>query len=767
MRALVRLLVCLIFLNAAFPAQAQERGESIRVATYNAFLLSPFFKCFNPNFADCLIQINGETETWANRLADTILADPDRFDIIAINEAWDEDAKSILVRRLRPVFPNFVRKLDADLIQLRGQSLEDILTGQPKAVITAIFNGAPVGKINGEDSGLMLFAKPRFRFLPLPDDTYQWGDGSSQVLEASTDEVAFTLFEDCGDADCFSGKGAALVRMRDTASDRIWNVVFTHMQADYPEDGDFYTSERRAQFEQIEKMIRTTLDPLDLRERQGERLIMMGDLNVAPLTTGQAEWAGLFNSAGSFYARPLYDAWAKTTPPDDRGMTNQNDDERLDYILSFPEPYTTGEMEGPVCVQHMTVPTDFRDLESDHYMVHADLNIGNDHCSPQIALEVTLEPQAAQGQPPQEFVVVDQQDGTDVTQIKRPGQMQWFHVKKDEAGTWLIGLDTPQVRMEVYAPEDLTTPISRYNKVTPTVVLADRRLRVDTYVLPREFYIRVSGATRQATADYLLVIKRNTCSSKTEACILQPGQAQGATLTGAANPFGEQNEAWFAFDVVGTSDGGLDQTVTLTAGGLPDADTFKATLEDFVNTSGIATPDALEDGPRRVFSGQMGDGSTGYLVIRQAGPTAANVPVTAHMDTSLRVLEVINLTCIDETNPEFGSDDIFTEFTVDGIKTRAPSGGEVEFDCDEPSDEKPWAWAVGSPTITFVDKVGVRILEDDDVSSNDPSQFRLVPALAADEMVRDGRDHPLEWSFEGGKYRFSYVLRKREYGPVK
>ena len=113
MRAMLRIIVSLGLLAAALPATAQERGESIRVATYNAFLLSPFFKCFNPNFADCLIQINGETEKWANRLADTILADPDRFDIIAINEAWDEDAKSILVRRLSPVFPNFVRKIDA------------------------------------------------------------------------------------------------------------------------------------------------------------------------------------------------------------------------------------------------------------------------------------------------------------------------------------------------------------------------------------------------------------------------------------------------------------------------------------------------------------------------------------------------------------------------------------------------------------------------------------------------------------------------------
>ncbi len=765
MHALGGVLVAVSLLLGIGAARAQERNESVRVATYNAYLLSPFFKCFNPNFADCLVQIEGETEAWAEHLADTILADPDRFDVIAINEAWDEDAKSILVRRLRPFFPNFVRKIDADLIQIRGQALEDILTGQPQAVVDAIFGGAPIGKINGEDSGLMLFANANFRFLPLPNPALKWGSGPTESLEASTAEVAFMLFEDCASPDCFSGKGAALVRLDDLRTGRIWNVVFTHKQADYPDKNEFYPSERRSQFHQIEKLIRTTLDPLEDRERR-ERVIMMGDLNVAPLTTGQVEWADLFNTAGSFFSRPLYDAWARTTSQY-RGVTNQNDHERLDYVLSFPEPYTAGDLEGPVCVQHMTIPTDFHDLESDHLMVHADLNIGTFHCSPQIAFEVNLEPTPNPGMPPQEFTVIDEVDGTNVTQIKRPGQMQWFHVRKGEAGTYLIALTNAQARMDVYAPEDLTTPISRYNKTTAAIVLGDRSFFVDTYVLPREFYIRVSGVDRTATPDYALYIKRNTCSSKAEACILQPGQTQGATLTNASNPFGVQNEAWFAFDVLGTSDSGIDQTITLTADGLPDPGNFTATLEDFVNTSGMPVPGAFEDGTRRVFAGPMGDGSSGYLVIKQGAPTANDVPVTAHLDTSIRLLDVVNLICIDETNPEFGSDDIFTEFTVDVLTTRAPSSGEVEFDCDDSSDEKGWAGAVGKPTITFVDKVGVKVLEEDDTSPNDPSRFQLVPSLAANEMMWDGRENPLWWKFEDGEYRFSFVLRKRPNAPVK
>ena len=109
----------------------------------------------------------------------------------------------------------------------------------------------------------------------------------------------------------------------------------------------------------------------------------------------------------------------------------------------------------------------------------------------------------------------------------------------------------------------------------------------------------------------------------------------------------------------------------------------------------------------------------------------------------------------------------YTEFMVDGLTTRAPSSGEVEFDCDDSSDEKGWAGAVGKPTITFVDKVGIKVMEEDDTSPNDPSRLQLVPSLAANEIMWDGRENPLWWKFEDGEYRFSFVLRKRPNAPVK
>lgn len=766
MRGVLSCLAIAILPLAFNPAIAQNRDESVRAATFNAFLLSPMFKCFNWNAVDCLLQITGETEQWANHLADTILADPDRFDIIAINEAWDEDAKSILVRRLSPTYPNFVRKIDADLIQHRGPKLQDILQGQPPDILEVLFPGFPIEKINGEDSGMMLFANRKFTFLPLPNPVAKWGTQSDQTLEATTSEVAFTLFGSCGAEDCFAAKGAALVRLRHLPSGRIYNVVFSHTQADYPKDDDFFETERGAQLVAIRKLIEKTLEPLSDRE-QRERVLVMGDLNVNGRSQAAPEWTSLFNTPGSFFTEPLYDSWARTTSSQDSGITNENDLERLDYILAFPRPYQGGRREGPMCVQHLTIPTDFQDLESDHYMVHADLNVGFFHCHPRIAYEVTLQKPPNPNLPPQEFAVIDETNGVDVTRIEYPGSMQWFHVKVGEPGTYTLETIQQQVQFDVYAPQNLTIPISRYNKTTAVSSFGDLTIYADTYVLPEEFYVRAKGTSRPFTGDYMLTIRRHTCSSPAEACLLQPGQRQTAILTKAGDPVGVQNQAWFRFDVTGTSDGGIDQTVTLTADGLTDPNNQKATLQNFTNTSGIGQPVTQQAGSNRVFVSQMGDGSHGYLVIEQPAPGADQVKVGALMDTNIRFLDVLNLTCEDETNPEFGSDDIFTEFTVDGITTRYPGSGEVEFDCDEPRDEKQWAPVVGKQTITFINQMGMRVLEEDDVSPNDLSRFKVIPSLGPVNMFIDARTDPLIWNFEAGEYRFTFTLRKRKNEPVK
>ena len=569
------------------------------------------------NFANCLTQIVGETEAWTERLADTVLKDTSRFDIIVLNEAWDQAAKDILVQRLGGPqdYPTYVRHIGADLISVRGATDQAILSGMDPAAAVAIY-GLPLVKINGEDSGLMLFASPDFEFLPLPDPTHRWGDQPGEALDAQTGEVGFLLYEACGSDDCLAAKGVALARLRHKPSGRNYTIVFTHMQADYFDDGEVFPDERRAQFDQVVKLIETTLGPLTSSEREQERILLMGDLNVPNFHIPQpppaiTEWDSLFNDAGSYFTDRMYEAWARTTSPADQGITNFNDGERFDYIVASPRRYESGGLEGPVCVQHMTVPTDFVALESDHNMVHADLNVGFYHCHPQIAYPVKLE-KVAFGGKPIEHQIVDNEDGTDVTWIAFPGSMQWFHVRK-EPGTYTIGTrstgsDPHAVAFDVYLPTDLTTPISRYYDNGKTILVREQEIYTETFVLPDEFYVRTRGREPGFVGDYFLYVKRHTCATKDDACALQPDQPQSATLTKANSLFGTQDEAWFEFDVVGLSDSGPHQTIRLEAAGLPDASNFKAGLDDFIDTDGSGPPPEQVLGTSRVLVGPDGAG---------------------------------------------------------------------------------------------------------------------------------------------------------------
>jgi endonuclease/exonuclease/phosphatase family metal-dependent hydrolase len=736
-------------------AQAQQANHSVRVATYNAYLLSPLFKCLPPGplILDCLSQITNQTEGWAQTLADRILDDADRFDILVLNEVWDENAKDILVERLKVKFPVYVKKLDAPLVTLRAAVVDGLPT----------FNGT---KLNGEDSGLMLFARRGFTALALPSNTHRWG-GNKGTLKASTSRVAFKLFMDYDSDDAYAAKGVGFIRLRHNSSRTVYNVAFTHLQADYPDNKEFFAATRKKQLADVRTVIEQTLAPLGkLNELlQRERLIVAGDLNVAVLSHGQQEWADLFNSNGSFFTKPLYDTWKAASPDASRGETNEVDQDRLDYVLASVEPFRT-DLGGrqPMCAQHATVPVDFKTLESDHFMVHVDFNLGFHHCHPRIAYQVSAQEltgnQAIDKHPSNTNV--------DVTRIAYPGAMQWFRVNTGSAGTYTITrLSSPgQVKMDIYAPEDLTTPISRYNLTTVQFPLGEGMAYADKYALPKEYYIRISGPTRSWTGDYKLLIKRNNCASRDDACLLQPGMPQTARLTGMGeqNTVGQvQNEAWFRFDVVGQSDAGVAQTIDLLgfgAAALPGGSTM---LVDWANPGGGALAITDEAFGRR-WKGRASDGASGYIVMKQGQPGPQGVTVVGSFDTSLRILDFSHLICADETNPEVGSDDIYTRINVDGTWFRAPASGSVEFDCDNSRHPRDWRIYTGRNRIVYVDALKIRVLELDDTSPDDPSRERALPTLSPLETKREG---VLKWGFSDGKYEFPYIVRKRRNQPVK
>lgn len=763
-RSRSRIMLALL-LGAAMPgsiAHAQPAPvpqESLRIATYNAYLLSPIFKCLGPQalavvpLADCLAQISGQTESWAEHLADAILADRANIDIIAINEAWDEDAKEILRNRLSVEYPVQITKIDKSLIDVRAEILADV--PQEFAIAGEV-------RFNGEDSGLMLFAKRDFQVLPLPNPVFKWGSNPGETLKATTDQVGFTWFEDCSAEDCFAAKGAALIRLRHGARGPIYNVVLTHLQADYPADGELYVGTRDRQFRAIRRLIEKTLDPLSAHDDGRSAVILLGDLNV-PYLLSRDEWDKRFDRPESFFRNPLYESFHHTSSRDDKVATNNTDRERLDYILASPRPASNeASAIRQRCVQHVTVPIRFRDLESDHNMVHADINRGFFHCSPAIAYRVELNASGT--------AILDRDPANttvDVTQISTPGSMQWFEVKAQGTGTYSIGPDTLDVKVDVFLPEDLTTPVSRYNKTPGALPPSIRKnFATNQYVLPDRFFIRTSGRTRFLAANYALLVRRHSCSSKADACLLKPGTLQEATLSGqnlAPGQLTYQDEAWFRFDAVGQATSGKPQTITLTAA-ISDEPRVSSRIEDFSDPlGGTLTESAMTN--IRGYTGKIGDGGKGYVLIKQSSraPNTTNLKVA--FDTDLRFIRIGNLTCIDETNPELGSDDIFTRVDIDGDVRRAPNSGYVEFDCDDNQDAKNWATRIGgSATKAFLGKFAMRVIEEDDVSPNDNASLRTVSALADGEIERKGAI--LEWSFEDGEYQFDYDLMRRLNAPV-
>ena len=230
-----------------------------------------------------------------------------------------------------------------------------------------------------------------------------------------------------------------------------------------------------------------------------------------------------------------------------------------------------------------------------------------------------------------------------------------------------------------------------------------------------EFYVRAKGTTRPYTGDYWLAFKRHTCSSQAEACILHPGERQQAVLTKAGDPIGLQNQASFRFAVTGTSKtAGIDQTITLTADGLTDPNNHKATLQSFTNTNGMSPPVTQAAGAKsgvrqpdgRWLKRLSGDRAGPAWIRPGKGRRAAghqhSLPRRAEPDLRGR----------DKSRVRLGRHLHRISRRRDYhpvIRARA----KFEFDCDEPRDEKAWAPHVGKPTITFVNDVGVRVLEED------------------------------------------------------
>ena len=131
--------------------------DSVRIVTFNTRLLPEFLDDF------CCVEDNA----WrAARYADAIKQA--KYDIVILNEAFDEDARDVLVEQLKYEYPSYVSKLD-------------YISGLPDVVL--------------EDSGLMLFS--RFPFEPLPNDDFMGGENPWDYLFGNVTNLHFLDFSHC------------------------------------------------------------------------------------------------------------------------------------------------------------------------------------------------------------------------------------------------------------------------------------------------------------------------------------------------------------------------------------------------------------------------------------------------------------------------------------------------------------------------------------------------------------------------------------------
>lgn len=755
-------------LDIEFPVKAgKSYGESLRVATYNVQMLPS-----NRSAAT--------SEATAARIADRIKAAG--YDVIALNEAFDEDIRDVFIEELKGSFPHRVHFLGG-------------------------------GTVPNEDSGLMLFS--RLPFLLLPDSTFSATNGTCRATKCT--KVAFREFQACGGDDCFAEKGVGLVRLGNPQTNSVLNVAFTHMQASYApasypdelEDPDQAIGEvldRAAQVRDIKGLLKTTLGGKRLK---GEPVVIMGDTNIDgdlanPDLGGHPnynrrnihEWTErMSDTEANSKFLPFVDGWAFDNAPKwtsgnlDRGITNvsawgaEADGARLDYVL------LNGE-QSRRCMQHMTLSHNLRhdapltetgfgpegigmggrtDL-SDHIGVNADINLTSSRCSP-------VEAQASN--PP------EGQISTFTGNLRHPGEIEWFRIALP--GTYSIELSgAPGTDYRIYEATDMSTPAPNYKEETTSTTVDGVPITGKQFRITKApFFIRVWNRDRAKTGPFTLKVLRHDCSTKETACALAPGERRDVELP-ADPPLNSADEKWFEFyteDVPGTGAQALRAIVSgLEPAGSPyfEAELIRAGSPD----SSVGTDDATASDPDAPgtemleIGAEERDAQKYYLVVRRVPESPPPYPTAARRyqvrwETDLTILfgagvsggtNSWHIRCLEENDGAIddGDDEVYlrnvsTEDTVLLNSTEFVGN----FDAGNQRGLEPF---VPTP-IVFRDNVLIQGFEDDGgAAGDDDRMIARIPALRPETQgpVAQSIDFTPQDGISGdpgdGNYRIYYNL---------
>jgi hypothetical protein len=731
--------------------------ESLFVTSFNTHLLSPAMCILDKGGVPPDLTADCHSEEHAAAIADYILSGSpyrDRYDVIALSEVWDEDAKDILVNALAGDghatvgrYPFYVKKLDDDTVSVPSDLNIDKL-------------------INAEDSGLMLFSRFPFESLPKKSAVTftsaenhfgsPWDDVEASANDAG--KVAFIRFHECDAEDCLAGKGAGLVRIRKDGA--MFTVVFTHLQADEGHDDT-----RSSQLYAIRYLLDHALDQ-DALQRD---VFILGDLNIIGTSD---EWPHNLNSI-----YPGWDAWWETSSKGDIGRTsNYGTGDRLDYHL-----YSKSTITAAVCPQHLKL--DFYGL-SDHLGVTGEYAQPAPRCSPSLAW----------ANPPLDTPLLDDPAGNP-SELRFKGSAQWFRVDRD--GTFSFAVRTPQagtkawkdggVDFEVYESTDLTHPVGPYKQMTSSLQTCQDPLAQNdcvaaqttgtTFVLPKSpFYVKVFRKDGEPGIKYSLLIHRHACTDQNDACVLRPGaDAEGPEWSTSA-PINADDTAWFRVDTQSSiTKQAQDLNFMMTN---PSGQPATLALRDQNGTVLIdrtAPADASITGPD--IAGKdaalLVGPNTFYVTIKRPLPVGGQfvTGLAARWTTNLTVLHgeidglggtddkgrpltALIIKVVDETNgalgTEIGGDEVGLSFTTDtdnSTKTFPIWDHNMDEGEAAPLDAE-------LPPIAFVDHITVRFCEVGGFLDDTGCNAQRINTLSPDD--ERAWSQKLEAEFDGGTWRLYY-----------
>jgi endonuclease/exonuclease/phosphatase family metal-dependent hydrolase len=670
-----------------------------------------------------------DNEQRATEIADRILNSQLDFDVVCLNEVFDEDAREIFAKALTSKYPHHFLKMGGD------EFMTSLTASESAGLVALGFIGAVITLGIGnlattEDSGLMILSKHPFDTAP------QNIDGMIKQLPATK----WAPYKSHSGSDSLANKGAMSVRLA-LPDGRKFVVTATHTQADSEDDGE--NAEIRAA--QLSDAWNNTLSLTDETNAKHD-FVIMGDLNINGMIStlsaidATKEWKSYFQNPSA--ALNFWDAWAfEQSPglgvpsgaisvnPTDTGVTAPipNGDRRYDYYLMRPGT-------GKLTLQHMFVDYDLAQTSdsvpflSDHRPLVLDLaSVDRSRSSPPRAEPITCTETTP-------FFSIS--DGL------FPGQIQWFVIMND--GTYDIAISN--AKFQLFSIDNLSFPLVPYK------VYTGGERRIEKMILPSApIFVKVFFEDRYLSGNFSMSLNKYLGTSLDDA-IEMPSKKNvsarhkmGTITSNFTCTLGDGSKLedciYFAFDVLESKNAAqrIQASVSVKNGNARVrllvleriGDSTASVLANSSFARGVAKVSLKSSGGRYFLAVQRENG-TGYPqsefevnwesdVSIAYGPTAyrtyrnkeGNNPLAAFPPPREPMIK-----CIEETSSflGIGDDDIFLEISVDGKQYLKISNDQIrDFTDDVARSLDPW---LSSPVI-YVEQINFRVVEEDVVDDDD------------------------------------------------